>query len=323
MSRVNARLSDKGGASRLVFNGIVLWAAGGIYRTLLDSGQEVEAALRGRLKQEKRTGDTVVAGDRVFVESHPDGGHSIEAVAARKSEIARRAPGQGSRRAKVLVANVDQIAIVIAAAKPEPRVRMLDRMLVLAEANDVPALIIINKIDLVDVHAAAALFADYEAAGYELFFTSVPENIGLERLRERVRGRETVLAGASGVGKSTILNYLHPEAQARTREVSEAVMKGQHTTVGAQLIHLPEGGFIVDTPGMREVGMWEINPEGLDVCFPDLRPFLGDCRFSTCTHLHEPGCAVKAAVESRALSRARYQSYRDLYAESVEGNREY
>ncbi len=305
------------------YNGIVLWAAGGIYRTLLDSGKEVEAALRGRLKQEKRTGDTVVAGDRVYVESHPDNSFSIEAVAERRSEIARRAPGQGARRAKVLVANVDQVAIIIAAAKPEPKLRMLDRMLVLAEANDVPILIIVNKVDLIDVDAARSVFADYERAGYELFFTSVPENTGLDRVRDRVRGRETVFTGPSGVGKSTILNYLHPDAHQLTREVSEAVMKGQHTTVGAFLIHLPGGGFIVDTPGMREVGMWEINPEGLDVCFPDFRPFLGDCRFSTCTHVHEPGCAVRTAVDAGSLSKARYESYRDLYKESVEGAREY
>jgi ribosome biogenesis GTPase len=301
----------------------VLWAAGGIYRTLLDSGQEVEAALRGRLKLEQRTGDTVVAGDRVYVESHNDGSHSIEAVAERKSEIARRAPGQGSRRAKVLVANVDQVAIVIAAAKPEPRLRMLDRMLVLAEANDVPAFIIINKIDLVDSDGARSLFADYEQAGYELLFVSVKEEIGLAPLRARVHARETVLTGPSGVGKSTLLNWLHPEARARTREVSEAVLKGQHTTVGALLIHMPEGGFLVDTPGMREVGMWEIAPEGLDVCFPDFRAFLGDCRFSTCTHVHEPGCALKTAVENGALSRARYESYRDLYAEAVEAEKRY
>jgi ribosome biogenesis GTPase / thiamine phosphate phosphatase len=316
-------MPSKASLPNVPYNGIVLWAAGGIYRTLLDSGEEVEAAIRGRLKLDKRTGDRVVAGDRVFVESHSDGGHSIEAVAERKSEIARRAPGEGSRRAKILVANVDQVAIIIAAAKPEPKLRMLDRMLVLAEANDVPILIIVNKVDLVDVDAARAMFADYATAGYELMFVSVKQQIGLESLRDLVRGRETVFTGPSGVGKSTLLNFLHPEAQMRTREVSEAVMKGQHTTVSAQLIHLPEGGFIVDTPGMREVGMWEINPEGLDVCFPDFRPFLGDCRFSTCTHLHEPGCAVKGAVEKGELSAARYESYRDLYAESVEGNREY
>jgi ribosome biogenesis GTPase len=318
-----ARKSDNGGDSRLMFNGIVLWGAGGIYRTLLDTGQEIEASIRGRLKMQQRTGDTVVAGDRVYVDSHADGGHSIEAVAERKSEIARRAPGQGSRRAKVLVANVDQVAIIISAAKPEPKLRMLDRMLVLAEANEIPILIIVNKIELVEAGAAQTMFADYARAGYELMFISAKEGTGLEHLRALVRGRETVFTGPSGVGKSTILNYLHPEAQQRTAEVSEAVMKGQHTTVGALLIHLPEGGFIVDTPGMREVGMWEINPEGLDVCFPDLRPFLGDCRFSTCTHVHEPGCAVKAAVQSGDLSAARYESYRDLYAESVEGNKSY
>ena len=316
-------MPSKASQPEIHFNGIVLWATGGVYRTLLDSGQEVEAAIRGRLKLEERTGDRVVAGDRVLVESHSDGGHSIEAVAPRKSEIARRAPGQGSRRAKVLVANVDQVAIVFAAAKPDPKLRMLDRMLVLAEANEVPALIIINKVDLADVAAAESLFADYFRAGYDLIFTSVKEAVGLQSLHDRIRGRQTVLTGPSGVGKSTILNYLHPDARARTREVSEAIMKGQHTTVSAELIHLPGGGFIVDTPGMREVGMWEINPEGLDVCFPDLRPFLGDCRFSTCTHIHEPGCAVRGAVEAGELSRARWESYRDLYLESVEGNKSY
>jgi ribosome biogenesis GTPase len=320
-----ARKFDNAGGKppHVQFNGIVLWGAGGVYRTLLDTGEEIEASIRGRLKLQQRTGDTVVAGDRVYVDSHDDGGHSIEAVAQRKSEIARRAPGQGSRRAKVLVANVDQVAIIIAAAKPEPKLRMLDRMLVLAEANEVPVLIIINKVELVDGEVVRSMFADYARAGYQLMFVSAKAGTGLEDVRARVQGRETVFTGPSGVGKSTILNYLHPDAQQLTREVSEAIMKGQHTTVGALLIHLPDGGFIVDTPGMREVGMWEINPEGLDVCFPDLRPFLGDCRFSTCTHLHEPGCAVKAAVDAGALSAARYESYRDLYAESVEGNKEY
>lgn len=316
-------MPSKASQPEVQFNGIVLWAAGGIYRTLLDTGQEVEAALRGRLKLEQRTGDRVVAGDRVYVESHSDGSFTIEAVAERKSEIARRAPGQGSRRAKVLVANVDQVAIVIAAAKPEPRLRMLDRLLVLAESNDIPAFIIVNKIDLVPLGPVQSMFADYERAGYELLFVSVKQEIGLARVRERVHARETVLTGPSGVGKSSLLNWLYPEANARTREVSEAVMKGQHTTVSAQLIHLPDGGFIVDTPGLREVGMWGINPEGLDVCFPDFRPFLGDCKFSTCTHLHEPGCAVQAAVEAGSLSAARYESYRDLYAEAVEADRQY
>jgi ribosome biogenesis GTPase / thiamine phosphate phosphatase len=316
-------MPSKASLPDVTFNGIVLWAAGGIYRTLLDSGIEVEASIRGRLKMEQRTGDRVVAGDRVYVESHDDGAPSIEAVAERKSEIARRAPGEGSRRAKVLVANVDQVAIIIAAAKPDPKLRMLDRMLVLAEANEIPIVIIVNKIELVDFDAVKSTFADYERAGYELMFISVKEQIDLERVHERVRGRETVLTGPSGVGKSTLMNFLIPEAHMRTREVSEAIMKGQHTTVGAQLIHMPDGGFIVDTPGMREVGMWEINPEGLDVCFPDFRPFLGDCRFSTCTHIHEPGCAVKGAVEAGELSAPRYESYRDLYAESVEGNKSY
>ncbi|MGQ0560919.1 MAG: ribosome small subunit-dependent GTPase A [Gemmatimonadota bacterium] len=299
------------------FNGIVLWAAGGVYRVLLDTNQQVDAALRGRLKLEQRTGDRVVAGDRVRVELHDDRSYAIEAVAERKSELARRAPGRGEhQRAKIVVANVDQVVIMVAAARPAPRLRMIDRFLVLAEANDLPSLLVVNKVDLTDEGGAGALFRDYAAAGYEVLLTSAKEKVGIAELSARVCGRESVIAGPSGVGKSSILNLLQPGIALRTAEISAAVVKGRHTTVAAQLIPLGCGGYVVDTPGIREVGLFEINPESLDVCFPELRPLLGDCRFTMCTHTHEPGCAILDAVESGVLSRARYESYRDLYLEA-------
>jgi ribosome biogenesis GTPase len=300
-------------------NGVVLWAAGGVYRVLLDTNQQVDAAIRGRLKREVRTGDRVVAGDRVFVELHDeDRSYAIESVAERKSELARTAPGRGGHIAKVLVANVDQVIPVLSVTRPEPNLRMLDRMLVLAEANDLPALIVVNKIDLTDLPRAQALFADYMAAGYDVLFVSVKAELGIKELSAAVCGRESVVAGLSGVGKSSILNALEPGSALRTAEISEAVLKGQHTTVAALLLPLTCGGFIVDTPGMRELGMWEINPDALDTCFREFRELIGDCKFTTsCTHTHEPDCAIRDAVESGRISRARYESYCDLYAEVV------
>lgn len=304
----------------LPHNGIVLWASGGVYRVLLDTNQQIDAALRGRLKLEQRTGDRVVAGDRVFVEQQTDErSWAIEAVAERKSELARRAPGRGAhRRAKVLVANVDQVVIVIAAARPAPKLRLLDRLLVLAEANDLPAIIIVNKLDLVDADETAALFTPYIGAGYEVVFTSTTEHIAIEQVGKLICGRESVITGPSGVGKSSLLNLLQPGLELRTGEVSSAVGKGQHTTVSAQLIPLSCGGFIVDTPGMREVGLFEVLPESLDICFPEFRELVGDCRFTTsCTHIHEPDCAICDAVQEGRLSRDRYDSYCDLYRELV------
>jgi len=299
-------------------NGVVLWAAGGVYRVLLDTQQQVEAAIRGRLKLEERTGDRVVAGDRVRVEQQDDGAHTIESVAARKSEMARTAPGRNAQRAKILVANVDQVVVVVAAARPEPNLRMLDRMLVLAEMNDLPAVIVVNKADLVDGHAAREKFRDYLAAEYEVLFTSVPDDVGIEQMHTLVCGRESVITGPSGVGKSSLLNRVEPTAALRTGEISEVVVKGRHTTVAAQLIPLACGGFIVDTPGIREVGLFDLNPESLDICFPEFRSLIGECRFTTsCTHTHEPDCAVRDAAQSGQVSKARFESYRDLYKEAA------
>ncbi|HEX6939124.1 MAG TPA: ribosome small subunit-dependent GTPase A [Longimicrobiales bacterium] len=288
-------------------------AAGGVYEVELDDGGVVSATLRGRLKLEQRTGDRVVAGDRVEVLRHADGGATIEAVEERRSELARRAPGQGARRAKVIVANVDRVVVVFAAAQPEPRLRMLDRFLVLAEANDLPAAIVVNKVDLVGLDEARRRFAAYEAADYPVLYTSAVEGVGIDAVRARLCGQTSVLTGPSGVGKSSLLNAIEPGLGLRTAEISAAVGKGRHTTVTAELIPLRCGGYVADTPGLREVGLWGIEPERLDECFPEFRPFLGECRFGHgCSHIHEPGCAVRAAVEAGTISRERYESYRAL-----------
>ncbi len=293
--------------------GTVRKAAGGVYDVELDEGGVVAAALRGRLKMEQRTGDRVVAGDRVQVARHADGSATIEAVEERRSELARRAPGQGARRAKIIVANVDRVFVVFAAAQPEPRLRMLDRFLVLAEANDLPATIVVNKVDLVGLDAARQLFSVYEAAGYPVLYTSAKDGTGVDALRESLCGETSVLTGPSGVGKSSLLNAVEPGLGLRTAEISRAVGKGRHTTVTAELIPLRCGGYVADTPGLRELGLWGVDLDRLDTYFPEFRPHLGECRFGRgCSHTHEPGCAIRAAVEAGEISEERYESYRML-----------
>ncbi|MCI0434017.1 MAG: ribosome small subunit-dependent GTPase A [Gemmatimonadetes bacterium] len=290
--------------------GTVLQAGGGTYEILLDDRTRVTTSLRGRLKLEQRTGDRVVAGDRVRVEMHADGSRTIEAVEPRRTQLARHAPGRHQRHAKVIVANVDQVVAVFAATLPEPRRRMIDRLLVLAESNGIPAAIIINKHDLVEDERALATFSAYERAGYPVLFTSVVTGRNLAAVREWLCGRESVLTGPSGAGKSSLLNAVEPGLDLRIGAVSDAVRKGRHTTVTATLVPLECGGFVVDTPGLREVGLWGVDPDGLDQCFPEFRPLLVQCRFSgSCTHTHEPDCAVRAAVDAGDIDEERYRSY--------------
>lgn len=289
--------------------GVVRKAVGGVYEVRLEDGTVVEASLRGRLKLEQRTGGGVAVGDRVRLRHHADGGHTIESVDERDSELARRSPG-GGHRAKVIVANVDQVVVVLAAARPEPKLRMLDRFLVLCEANYLPAVIVVNKADLVPGDEIRARFAPYEAAGYRLLLASVKEGTGVDDVRELLCGRTSVLTGPSGVGKSSLLNLIQPGLQLRTGEVSEAVGKGQHTTVSAELVPLACGGYVADTPGLREVGLWEVPMEELDSYFPEFEAYVSDCRFAgSCTHTHEPDCAVREAVASGRVSSPRYESY--------------
>ena len=291
--------------------GVVRKAVGGVYEVRLAQGEVVEARLRGRLKLEQRTGDAVAVGDRVQLHLHPDGGYTIEAIEPRESELARRSPG--GRRAKVIVANVDQVMIVLAAARPEPNLRMLDRFLVLCEANYLPAVVIVNKTDLVPGDAVRARFAAYEAAGYRVLPVSVRDDVGVEEVSRLLCGRTSVLTGPSGVGKSSLLNAIQPGLTLRTGEVSQAVGKGTHTTVSAELVPLECGGYVADTPGLREVGLWAVPLEELDTFFPEFEPYLGQCRFtSNCTHTHEPDCAVSGAVAAGEISAERYESYRHL-----------
>lgn len=299
--------------------GRVLSAAGGVYDIELDDRTVVQASLRGRLKLEQRTGDKVVAGDRVEI-AREAGGATIEAVQPRRTELARRAPGR-SRGAKVVVANPDQIVAVFAVTHPDPNPRLLDRFLVTAEVNGLPAVIVANKTDLLPSGASSDVFAAQEAAGYRVLHTSVTGGIGLAELRDLLCGNTSVLTGPSGVGKSSLLNAIEPGLTLSVGAVSAAVGKGRHTTVTSRLIPLACGGYVADTPGLRELGLWQVDAPQLADAFPEFREHADSCRFNPCSHSHEPGCAVIAAVRKGSIHPDRHASYVALLEEIREAER--
>jgi len=291
---------------------------GGVWQVRTETGDVHDASLRGRLKLISDSGIKLSVGDNVRVlEGERGDAWMITEILPRTTQLARREPG-GRAGERVVVANLDQVVVVFAAANPEPHPRMLDRFLVIAEANSLASRVVINKSELVPESETRARFADYEAAGYPVHFTSVKRQIGLEELHSALDGRTSALSGPSGVGKSSLMNSLYPGLNLRVGEISESVNKGRHTTVGAVMHPLPGGGYVADTPGLREVGVWGLDPVDLPDCFPEFRPFIHECRFGNCSHLSEPGCAVIAAVSSGAVSAARHDSYSRLRLELEE-----
>jgi ribosome biogenesis GTPase len=297
----------------------VLSGTGGIWQVRADDTGEVrDASLRGRLKLVSDSGVKLSVGDNVrLLEGERGDGWMITEIVPRTSQLARREPG-GRAGERVVVANLDQVVVVFAAANPEPHPRMLDRFLVIAEANSLASRIVINKSDLASGRLVHDRFSDYEAAGYPVHFTSVVADEGLEALHVAFDGKTSALSGPSGVGKSSLMNALYPGLNLRVGAISESVNKGRHTTVGAVMHPLPAGGYVADTPGLREVGVWGLDPVDLPDCFPEFRPFIHECRFGNCSHLSEPGCAVIAAVGSGVVSAARYDSYSRLRLELEE-----
>jgi ribosome biogenesis GTPase len=295
--------------------GVILRARSGFYTVRTDDGRDVECRLRGRVKKERQATDLAVIGDRVRMSLQPDGDGMIEEVEPRDSRFSRRQPGpRGTWKEDMLVANVDQVLVVFACADPMPHLRMLDRFLVVAEHNEVPAALVANKVDLVGLQHARDTFGLYDRVGYAVHYVSAREGIGVEELADRLAGRTSVVTGPSGVGKSTLLNAVQPGLRIATGDVSEALHKGRHTTTSAELHPLsgPGGGYVADTPGLRELGLWQVPPEELPWCFPEFVRHLGSCAFNDCRHLHEPRCAIRAAVDDGEIPPERYESYRRL-----------
>lgn len=296
--------------------GLIIRAQSGFFFVLVDGQtQAVTCQLRGRLKQGRREGDIAAVGDRVRITILPDGSGAIEEILPRKSEIIRLDPRPQGEYRQILLANPDQAIFVFACANPEPKLRMLDRFLVIAEKQKVPAVIVANKVELIGLKAAQEKFGFYPELGYKVIYTSAKERIGIDELHKTLKGKLSALAGPSGVGKSSLLNAIQPGLGIAVGEISEAINKGKHTTNFRQLHPLVDGGWVADAPGWKSLALWDTEPEEMDAYFPELAPLVEECQFSDCSHVHEPGCAVLAAVKNGKVRQERYDSYLRLKEE--------
>ena len=289
--------------------------AGGRYR-VFSAGDVLTASLRGRVKH--GADDSILVGDRVKLEVHGDGSVTIEGVEQRKSVLQRRSPGK-RRGVRAVAANADQVVVVSSVREPLWDPYLVDRFVVVAEANQLPVVLVINKCDL--SAEVGDLAAPYAAAGYEVIATSVPTGQGLESLRHRLEGRASVLTGPTGVGKSSLLNALQPGLKLKTQTVSRRSGAGRHTTVAAEMHAFAPEGFVIDTPGLRDVGLWGLEPPDVVHAFPEVAALAPSCRFDNCRHLSEPDCAVEAACQRGELAASRLASYRQLLRESLEAAR--
>ncbi|HEU5305220.1 MAG TPA: ribosome small subunit-dependent GTPase A [Gemmatimonadales bacterium] len=287
--------------------GTVLERDGSVYRVAVAAG-EVRAVLRGKTK---RDSPRVVVGDRVRLEREPSGGlYGVTGIEPRSTLLERRVPeGRGTRP---VAANIDEVFVVASTADPAPIPQLIDRLLVVAEANSIQAAVVVNKVDL---DPGRALIDRCRRAAYAVFPTSVRTGEGISAFASALSGRTSVVTGPSGVGKSSLLNAVQPGLQLRIGEISAKVRRGKNTTVSAVMLPLETGGYLVDTPGFSEVGLWGVVPRELPTCFPEMRPFIGACRYADCRHLTEPGCRVQEAVKAGEIGADRMESYRVLREE--------
>ena len=291
--------------------GLVIKAQSGFFTVETGEGLVI-CQLRGKLKQGRAIGDIAALGDYVQFTILTDGSGVIENVEERKQAIVRLDPRPQGVYQQVLLANADQAVFVFACANPNPKLRMLDRFLVIIEKQKIPAVIIANKIDLVE--NAKELFSVYESIGYHVLYTSTKTRVGLDELKAQLQNKVSALAGPSGVGKSSLLNEIQAGLGLAVNEISTAMKKGRHTTVTRQMFALDGGGYVADTPGWKSLALWDTEAEEIDAYFPDLRDLVPQCQFSDCTHKHEPGCAVLAALKAGTVHPERYDSYLRLRA---------
>ncbi|HLE13155.1 MAG TPA: ribosome small subunit-dependent GTPase A [Anaerolineales bacterium] len=296
-----------------LISGLVIRTQSGFFTVDSDQGRLV-CTLRGRLKRGARRGDLAAIGDRVQVTRLDEQRGVIERVEPRQRMLARLAPLPRGEYLQVIIANLNQAVFVFACADPAPRFRMLDRFLVIAEKQGVPAAIVANKVDLVGGEQARELFQRYEAIGYPVIYSSAVQRQGLEQFEALLGKKISALTGPSGAGKSSLLNAIQPGLGLSIRRVSAATGKGQHTTVAAEMFGLPAGGYVADTPGLKALALWDVEPAEVDGYFPEIRSLVSECAFNDCTHTHEPGCAVRAEVERGTIHLERYDSYIRLRA---------
>ncbi len=300
--------------------GVVVEVSRGLCRAAVN-GEVIVCDIRGILTAEGTGFTNIVAvGDRVLVRPHSEARGLIEEVLPRRSGLARSDVHQTYLK-QMIAANVDQVLIVAAWLEPKIWFQMVDEYLIGAQRNDLSAVIVINKVDLAESWAEVETAVQpYRDLGHQVILTSAVEGVGADEVREALRGHTTVFAGLSGVGKSSLLNAVQPGLQLRTGQVSELKSReGRHTTTQAVMHPLAMGGYVVDTPGIKDMGLLGLHPEDLLDYYPEVEAVWGQCRFNDCAHDKEPGCAVKKGVKNGRIAVWRYKNYSNLYAKLVEG----
>ena len=301
--------------------GLVVKNTGSWYTVKTDDGRLVNSKVKGnfRLKGIRST-NPVAVGDRVDIVENPEGTAFITEISDRSNYIIRKSPNL-SKQSHIIAANVDQALLVVTVNHPQTSTTFIDRFLASAEAYRVPVILVFNKTDLLDAderHYQDMMITLYENVGYKCVAISAETGQGVDGLKELLSGRISVLSGNSGVGKSTLINRILPGANLRTAEISDAHNQGIHTTTFSEMLELPSGGYLIDTPGIKGFGTFDIEPGELTGYFKDIFHFSKDCRFSNCTHTHEPGCAVLRAVEEHYIAASRYQSYLSMLEDKDE-----
>lgn len=301
--------------------GLVIKNTGSWYTVKTDDGQLIESKIKGnfRLKGIRST-NPVAVGDHVEIITNQEGTAFISAIEDRRNYIIRKSPNL-SKQSHILAANVDQVLLVVTVNYPQTSTTFIDRFLASAEAYSVPVILVFNKHDLLseeELHYEKMMCTLYETVGYKCVEISAETGEGVEQLFPILKDKITLLSGNSGVGKSTLINRLIPHASQRTAEISDAHNTGMHTTTFSEMIELPEGGYLIDTPGIKGFGTFDIEKEELTSYFKEIFHFSKDCRFSNCTHTHEPGCAVIKAVEDHFIAASRYQSYLSMLEDKDE-----
>ena len=301
--------------------GLVIKNTGSWYTVKTDDGQLIESKIKGnfRLKGIRST-NPVAVGDYVEIITNQEGTAFISAIEDRRNYIIRKSPNL-SKQSHILAANVDQALLVVTVNYPQTSTTFIDRFLASAEAYSVPVILVFNKHDLLseeELHYEKMMCTLYETVGYKCVEISAETGEGVEQLFPILKDKITLLSGNSGVGKSTLINRLIPHASQRTAEISDAHNTGMHTTTFSEMIELPGGGYLIDTPGIKGFGTFDIEKEELTSYFKEIFHFSKDCRFSNCTHTHEPGCAVIKAVEEHFIAASRYQSYLSMLEDKDE-----
>ena len=301
--------------------GLVIKNTGSWYSVKTDTGKVVECKIKGnfRLKGIRST-NPVAVGDNVEIALNSEGTAFITHIEERRNYIIRKSQNL-SKQSHILAANVDQAFLIVTVNYPQTSTTFIDRFLASAEAYSVPVVLVFNKCDILsddERHYQQSMIHLYETIGYECREVSAATGEGVNGLHEQLKGKITLLSGNSGVGKSTLINKILPEANLRTAEISDAHNTGMHTTTFSEMLELPEGGYIIDTPGIKGFGTFNMEPEELTSYFPEIFHFSKGCKFSNCTHTHEPGCAVLKAIDDHFIAQSRYQSYLNMLEDKDE-----